>query len=118
MIDQLCVLLNDFPGPANQTRCFLHILSITAKSIIKQFDIPKVKNGTEMDSAAQKLAEITEGIDSEEQDEYKNQDGEDNKPDDQPLDPWVDMNAGLSEDVRKNIERDIRPVCSMLMKVS
>ncbi|KAI9429854.1 hypothetical protein H4582DRAFT_1783653, partial [Lactarius indigo] len=38
MIDHLGVLLDGFPGSANQTRCFLYILNITAKSIIKQFD--------------------------------------------------------------------------------
>ena len=50
---------------------------------------------------AQKLDEIAEGIDSEEQDEYKNQGGEDDKPDDWPLDLWVDMNTELSKNSEK-----------------
>jgi len=43
MIEELAVLIDDFPGPANQTRCFLHILNLVVKSIIRQFDLPKKK---------------------------------------------------------------------------
>jgi hypothetical protein len=90
MIDELQLLLDDFPGPANQTRCFLHILSITAKLIIKQFDVPKAKNGVVMDDAAQTLADIADGLEGEELDKYEDQDCEDDEVDDEPLDPWGD----------------------------
>jgi hypothetical protein len=52
-------------------RCFLHILSITAKSIIKQFHISKRKksDGQEaMDKVVQALAELAKGLVFEEQD--------------------------------------------------
>jgi hypothetical protein len=118
MIEELRVLLKDFPGPANQTRCFLHILSITAKSIIKKFDAPKVKSGTEMDNAVQRLADIAEEIESEDLDEDEDKDNNEPQEDDRPLDLWVDANSGLTEDQQKNIKWDIKPVHSMLMKVS
>jgi hypothetical protein len=90
MIEELHILLKDFPGPANQTRCFLHILSITAKSIIKQFDTPKVKSGhesgTEMDNAVQRLADIAEEIKSEDLDKDKDEDNNKPQEDDRPLD--------------------------------
>ena len=35
MIDKLADLLDDFPGEANRTRCFTHILNLVAKNIIK-----------------------------------------------------------------------------------
>jgi len=42
MIKELADLLKDFPGAANQTCCFLHILlNLMVKSIIKQFNLPK-----------------------------------------------------------------------------
>ena len=34
MIEELTNLLDDFPGPANQMQCFLHILNLMVKSII------------------------------------------------------------------------------------
>ena len=43
MFDQLLMLIDDFPGVANQTRCFNHILNLIAKSILHQFNAPKKK---------------------------------------------------------------------------
>lgn len=36
-------MIDNFPGPANQTWCFLHILILVVKSIIWQFDLLKSK---------------------------------------------------------------------------
>jgi hypothetical protein len=41
MIEHLSTLIENFPGAANQTRCFTHILNLVAKSILRQFDTPK-----------------------------------------------------------------------------
>ncbi|KAF8867747.1 hypothetical protein BD779DRAFT_1416233, partial [Infundibulicybe gibba] len=38
MIDELAKLISAFPGAANRTRCFTHILNLTAKSVLRQFD--------------------------------------------------------------------------------
>ena len=38
MIEELEHLLNDFPGAANQMRCFAHIINLVVKSILRQFD--------------------------------------------------------------------------------
>ena len=43
MIDEMADLIENFPGAANQTRCFLHILNLTAKSILQQFEVPRKK---------------------------------------------------------------------------
>jgi hypothetical protein len=34
MIEHLSTLVENFPGAANQTRCFTHILNLVAKSIL------------------------------------------------------------------------------------
>ena len=41
MVEHLATLIEDFPGAANQTRCFTHILNLVAKSILRQFDVAK-----------------------------------------------------------------------------
>ena len=49
MTDELSVLLEEFPGSVNRTHCFTHILNLVAKSILKQFDVPKTKAGEDSD---------------------------------------------------------------------
>lgn len=44
MIDQLVMMLDEYPGPANCICCFTHILNLVAKCIMKQFDAPKTKD--------------------------------------------------------------------------
>jgi hypothetical protein len=117
MIKQLSRHLLDFPGASNQTRCFLHILSITAKAMIRQFDVPKARTGVVMDEAAQALASLAEGLDIEEQEAYENQECGDDKVDDPPLDQWVDLCDGLTDEEREEIELNIQPVQTMLTKV-
>ncbi|TDL29000.1 hypothetical protein BD410DRAFT_702115, partial [Rickenella mellea] len=38
MTTELADLIDAFPGDANRTRCFAHILNLVAKSVIRQFD--------------------------------------------------------------------------------
>lgn len=119
MISHIAMLLDDFPGPSNQTRCFLHILSITAKSIIKQFDVPKPKNGVVMDKVAEALASLAEGLDTEEHDTYGAQDLKDDEADDQPLDRWIDFrDDGLTVEQMEEIDKSVQPVRTTLTKVS
>ena len=56
MIEHLSTLIESFPGAANQTRCFTHILNLIAKSILHQFDVPQKKEGEEdLDDATNAL---------------------------------------------------------------
>ena len=68
MIVELSELITKFPGPANQIRCFLHILNLVVKSIIKQFDSPKTQSG-KLDDA---LLELAGDLDDEELQEQRN----------------------------------------------
>jgi hypothetical protein len=118
MIHHLEDLLDVFPGASNQTRCFLHILSITAKAIIKQFDVPKAKDGVVMDQAAQALARLAQGLDVEEEEVYYDaQESRDDEVDDRPLDRWVDLHDGVTDEQWEEIDASIQPVRSMLTKV-
>jgi len=114
------MLLEDFPGASNQTRCFLHILNITVKAMIKQFDVLKTKDSAAMDKAAQALASLAEGLETKENDAYEAQEYADDEADDPPLDRWIDFGDGLTNEQRKEIElsiRRFRPVQTMMTKV-
>ena len=73
-MEELASLLDDFPGPANQTRCFLHILNLVVKRIIRQFDLPKFKKTSDgadeddhtLDAAMRELLKLARDIDLEE----------------------------------------------------
>jgi hypothetical protein len=41
MINEFSVLLEEFPGAANRTWCFMHVLNLVDKSILKQFNLLK-----------------------------------------------------------------------------
>jgi hypothetical protein len=47
MIVHLSEILDSFPGEANCTRCFAHILNLVAKCVMKQFDAPKKKKNAD-----------------------------------------------------------------------
>jgi hypothetical protein len=40
--------LDDFPGSANRTWCFDHIINLVAKTITTVFDVPKTKAGEDL----------------------------------------------------------------------
>ena len=67
MIKELANLIDNFPGPANQTRCFLHILNLVVKSIIQQFDILTSKKDTEDNNGMEELLKLTGNIELEEE---------------------------------------------------
>ena len=65
MLEHLGKILDDFLGSANQTRCFAHTLNLSAKAIIKQFDVPKLRVGDNLDEAAEALAAMAKDLDLE-----------------------------------------------------
>ena len=117
MIEDLSLHLDDFAGASNQTRCFLHVLNLTAKAIIQQFDVPKAKKGVVMDDTAQALASLAEGLDAEEKEAYDTQDCRDDEADDPPLNRWIDYREGLTDEEKNNIYLSIQPVQTTLTKV-
>jgi len=71
-----------------------------------------------MDKAAQALASLAEGLETEENDAYEAQEYADDEADDPPLDRWIDFGDGLTDEQRKEIELSIRPVQTMMTKVT
>lgn len=80
MIRYLGNTLHDFPGPANQTRCFVHTINLVAKAILKPFDVRKGKDIRALDDALADLAEEheqTTGDDDEKEDKGDDEDDDD-----------------------------------------
>ena len=111
MIDYLATLLAAFPGSANRTRCFTHILNLVAKCIMKQFDTPKKKkpdNEVPADDEDEDVADlqlVLDELDGELEDDI----GKDG-------DNWeFDMCIELTEE---ELEETVKPICHVLTKVN
>jgi hypothetical protein len=120
MIEELADLLDSFPGAANQTRCFTHVLNLVAKSIIKQFDVPKSQAGQALDEAAEALATLAVDLDLE---EILSRTQDDNEPDDletadDNVEGWADLRNELSEEDKKVLDESLQPIRLVLVKVS
>jgi hypothetical protein len=99
MIQYLAGVLDDFPGPANQTQCFVHTVNLIAKSILKPFDVQKMKDIHEFNDIAQALADLAEERDKEGIDEDIKEDGEEDEED------------------KEEFDASLGPIRSMLLKV-
>jgi hypothetical protein len=111
MVAELADLLDDFPGPANQTRCFTHVLNLVVKSIIQQFDSPKSnlnKATNELLSLAGNI-EIDEGLERREGDE-----GED---EDDNIGGWIDKHTLMAQEEVEELDASVEPLRLLLTKV-
>lgn len=107
MIEHLENILTEFPGSANRTRCFAHILNLVAKGIMKQFDAPKDKiNGFE--------AVLAEDLENELEDD-SNEAEEDEAPGNGAMDE--ESRSGFSEEEISALDESVKPVRLVLFKV-
>src|SRR5882762_8692376 len=119
MIDELVDMLPNFPGQVNHCHCFLHIVNLIAKTLLKQFDVPTKDAESALDDAEKELLELAAGIDMEEMVTVAQAgagDKDDDKNDD--VEGWVDEMALLSEEERAALRENVGPVRLVLMKVS
>lgn len=104
MIEELSNLLESFPGAANQTRCFTHVLNLVVKSVIRQFDLPKAQADDILDEATREFLEMGADLEMEGMEE-------DN------VEGWVDERASMSEIEVDELEEAVQPVRILLTKV-
>ena len=124
MIEELAHLLDDFPGPANQTWCFLHILNLVVKSIIRQFNLPKSKKTSDvrdednpmLDAATMELLKLTGNIDLEEEIMVSAGDKDDSVEDDNE-EGWIDKHGEMTETELNELAISVQPVRLLLTKV-
>ena len=105
MIWFLSISLDDFPGLANQTRCFAHTVNLIARSIMKPFDAWKAKDIEEFNDAAHTLANLAEDT-KPDQEATEEDDSDEDKDGDDEADT-------LDHELSANLE----PISSMLSKV-
>lgn len=123
MIAKLAKILPKF-SEVSHTWCFLHIVNLVAKSIIKQFHVPKKQEDKHVDEAEQELHDLASDIELEEQEAVEemvqhqisgNMDSETKEDDD--IDGWVDEMMLLSPAECEQVQEYIQPVKLVLVKV-
>lgn len=130
MIAELAVLLDEFPGAANQTRCFTHILNLVVKSVIKQFDLPKAQADKALDAATEELLTLAGDIEAEEESFAADGDidGDDGDGDgegeedsegglDDSVEGWIDERGEMSEEELEELDACVLPIRTLLTKV-
>ena len=116
MIDELSDLLPNYPGAANRCRCFLHIVNLIAKTLLKQFEVPRKDVDAALDAAKQELLELAAGADMEELVTVA-EGGLGNNDDADNMDGWVNEMNLLSDDESEELRQSIQPVRLVLVKV-
>jgi hypothetical protein len=116
MITELANLIDDFPGAANQTRCFTHILNLVVKSIIRQFDLPNSKSNKVLNDGTKELLSLADNIEFEE--EVSSRDGDDGiAGEDDNIEGWIDERTLMNEEDLDRLEESVEPVRVLLTKV-
>jgi len=122
MIDELATLVDDFPGSTNRMRCFTHILNLVVKSILQQFDVPKVKRNEVVDRATEELLKLAGDIEGEEWstvcDSLHAENGGEGEGEDNNVEGWVDERALMTENDLEELDDALQPVRFLLTKVS
>jgi hypothetical protein len=115
MIAELANLVEQFPGAPNQTRCFLHILNLVVKSIIRQFDLPKARGDAILDEAKAELQNLAGNLEVEELVSQQDCDSDD---DDDSVEGWVDEREEMTEIEIEELDESVGPLRLILTKVS
>lgn len=124
MIDTLGLNVPTFEGSIGHVRCFAHVVNLVAKSMLRQFDVPKAQATQEIAEEDRALYELeSEGADEAEgADIPVAEDGDIFNPpsalDVDDEDGWVDEIAAMTDEERVMFQARVRPVRMTLTKVS
>ena len=111
MTDELKEELIEFNGEASQAWCFLHVINLVGKTMVKAFDIPK--DAIEMDNDLWGID--AGGLDAENWQTIA-ENGSD-PLDNNNMDGWVDEITLLAHNEHADLEDQVRPVWIILAKV-
>lgn len=121
MVDELEDRIEDFAGSVNHTRCFLHVLNLVVKSIIRQFDLPKNKAGAILKEAKIELVQLAGDLEIEELTTQKEldreMDDEIGEVDDDNVEGWIDEREMMTEEERVELDDIVGALRLMLTKV-
>lgn len=112
-------IIEGFPGEANRTRCFAHIINLCAKSMLRPFEVDTRKNMDALDEAEQALRELADELDLDTVGAVDDEGtGDENIEEADNLDGWVDECMLLPDEAQEELEQDVYPVKMVLTKVS
>ena len=118
MIERLAELIDGFPGTANQTRCFTHILNLVAKSVLRQFEAPKMKEIDSINDAMKELAAVADELEDDGDDvAVEEEGGDDGDGDDDDDDGLPEEREGMTEEQLAELEASVQPIRLVLTKV-
>ena len=101
MIEELQEIVPEFAGSASHTRCFLHIVNLIAKSLIRQFDAGKMTA-----KGDHKLAELRREL--EEEANYQGSADSDEAEKEVDNDEgWVDEMENMTDEEKTELEMSI-----------
>jgi len=116
MIHELSNFLPNFPSATNQTCCFLHVLNLVVKSILQQFDIPKVKGDKILDDTLEELIKLVGDIEQEEAECHEVNSDEGDEEDDN-VDGWIDKRTHMMDEEKEELNEAVKPIHLVLTKV-
>lgn len=118
MTAELGDLVAHFGGEPARTRCFLHVVNLVAKSLIKEFDLPKKKADEVLSKAEEDMRELATDIEWEDRITVaENGDGDQNSDEFDNMEGWVDETSALTDVERKELQTHIQPIRLLLVKV-
>ena len=104
-------------GAPNQIRCFLHVLNLVVKSIIRQFDLPKVQADAILNEAKAELRNLAGNLELEEM-VSQQESGTDEELEDDSVEGWVDEREEMTVMDVEALDESVGPLRLMLTKVS
>lgn len=120
MIDRLRWTIDRFGGAQTRTRCFLHTVNLVAKSMLKQFDVPKKNVEAAIDEAEKTLLALAEGLDQEEAELRAGGQVPDSSEGftDEEIEEYVNEAEVLTDEEQERLREDVASVRLLLVKVS
>ncbi|KDQ58887.1 hypothetical protein JAAARDRAFT_127421 [Jaapia argillacea MUCL 33604] len=116
MITELNTILPNFPGPSNCSRCFLHVVNLIAKQLLKLFDVQGKDAEGALDAVEEELLRLAAGIDLKEMTTIaEGRNKGDQEIDD--VDSLVDKTASLTADEHAALQEEVAPVRLVLIKL-
>src|SRR6266481_3801997 len=116
MVEELAMRVTEFPGQANHTCCFAHIINLVAKSLLKQFDLPENKAESAVSSTQEELQEFMEELEMDSAGSTAGTEGP-ALEDADDLDGFIDEREGMLEGELEELENSVQPVKLVLMNV-
>lgn len=110
MIEHLAELIDGFPGTANQTRCFTHILNLVAKSVLRQFEALKVREIDSINDTMKELATVADELEGDGDDVAVEEEGGVDGDGDDDDDGLPEEREGMTEEQLAELEASVQPI--------